>query len=212
MDGLRSGFGTVRGSALIISLIILLILTVLGLAGMQNTALQERMAGNFDQRNQAFQLAEMGIRMAEREYADAWRADTARPLSFDINEVGWPAACPDLAQLACSGAAITNDLACVAAFGNEYWRNVPVAAGAGTARYMVILDENRLGGCAPPEGISRSLSAGGGGGSGTDGVDKRRLFLAEGVAPDNTSIVLVQSVFEGPDVYALVEDEEEEEP
>lgn len=54
-----------RGMALITSLLFLLILTLLGLAGMQGSLIQERMAGNYEHRNFAFQAAEAGLRDAE---------------------------------------------------------------------------------------------------------------------------------------------------
>ncbi|WP_051074956.1 PilX N-terminal domain-containing pilus assembly protein [Thioalkalivibrio sp. ALJ16] len=54
------------GSALIVALILLLVITLLAVAGMQNTVLQERMAGNMHDRNIAFQQAERGLRDAQR--------------------------------------------------------------------------------------------------------------------------------------------------
>lgn len=201
------GLRAVRGSALVIALVLLLILTVLGLASMQSTGLQERMAGNFDQRHQAFQLAEMGLRIAEREFAEASRLSTAILTDEAINLVrdNWPAACPDLNQLACSGASVSADLACVAAFHTDSWISVTVPAG--NVRYMEIplglmLDADR---CMPPQGISRQISAGGDAGTGEaiSGFDSVRIFIAEGVAPDNTSMVLIQAVFEGPRDWGL---------
>lgn len=53
------------GSALIVSIVMLLLLTLLGVAGMGDTILQERMAGNQKERNTAFQNAELGLRLAE---------------------------------------------------------------------------------------------------------------------------------------------------
>jgi type IV pilus assembly protein PilX len=53
------------GSALIISLVFLLLLTVLGLSAMQSSTLQERMAGNAAEKNRAFQLAEAALRSGE---------------------------------------------------------------------------------------------------------------------------------------------------
>jgi type IV pilus assembly protein PilX len=55
-----------RGAALIISLVLLVVLTVLGVASMQGTILQERMAGNFRESNAALQAAEAALRAAER--------------------------------------------------------------------------------------------------------------------------------------------------
>lgn len=54
-----------RGSALIISLVILLVLTLIGITGMQTTVLEEKMAGNFRDKNIAFQAAESAMRDAE---------------------------------------------------------------------------------------------------------------------------------------------------
>jgi len=54
-----------QGGALIISLVILLIMTILGLTAMQTTMLQERMAGNMKDRNMAFQATEAALRTGE---------------------------------------------------------------------------------------------------------------------------------------------------
>lgn len=55
-----------KGAALIISLVLLVVLTVLGVASMQGTILQERMAGNFREGNASLQAAEAALRAAER--------------------------------------------------------------------------------------------------------------------------------------------------
>ncbi len=57
-----------QGSILIISLMILVVMTMLGVSSMSTTSLQERMAGNFRDRQIAFQAAEMTLAYAE-EYA-----------------------------------------------------------------------------------------------------------------------------------------------
>jgi len=54
------------GSALIVSLSILLVLTILGVSAMRTTSLQEKMAGNARDTDVAFQAAESAIREAER--------------------------------------------------------------------------------------------------------------------------------------------------
>lgn len=54
-----------RGSVLIVGLIMLLVITLISLAAIQTTTLQERMAGNMRDRNQAFQAAEMALRQGE---------------------------------------------------------------------------------------------------------------------------------------------------
>jgi len=54
-----------RGAALVISLIFLLVITIVAVAGTRSTTMQERMAGNTRDRNLAFQAAESGLREGE---------------------------------------------------------------------------------------------------------------------------------------------------
>jgi type IV pilus assembly protein PilX len=54
-----------QGAVLVISLIILLVLTVLGIAAMQSTTMEEKMAGNARNRDLAFQSAEAALREGE---------------------------------------------------------------------------------------------------------------------------------------------------
>lgn len=66
-----------QGSALIISLVFLLLLTMIGVTSIQDSTLQERMAGNERDRNLAFQAAEAALREAEaflRENSPAFTA------------------------------------------------------------------------------------------------------------------------------------------
>lgn len=60
-----------RGSALIISLVFLLLLTMIGIASIQDSTLQERMAGNERDRNLAFQAAEATLRQGEAYLRDS---------------------------------------------------------------------------------------------------------------------------------------------
>ncbi|ORU90200.1 MAG: hypothetical protein A6F71_04330 [Cycloclasticus sp. symbiont of Poecilosclerida sp. M] len=53
------------GAILFVSLIMLLLMTLLGISGMQTTVLEERMAGNFKDRNMSLQAAESALREAE---------------------------------------------------------------------------------------------------------------------------------------------------
>ncbi len=55
-----------HGATLIVALILLLILTVIGVAGMQDTTMQEKMVGNMRDRNLAFQAAEAALRGGEK--------------------------------------------------------------------------------------------------------------------------------------------------
>src|SRR6185369_1498016 len=61
--------------SLVVALLMLLVMTVLGIAAMQVTRLEERMAGNSRDVNLAFQGAEAGLRDSEERI----RVLTARP-------------------------------------------------------------------------------------------------------------------------------------
>ena len=62
------------GAILIVSLIMLLLITIIGVTGSQVTGLEEKMAGNMRDQNSAFQSAEAGLRAGE--------ATTANSLEF----------------------------------------------------------------------------------------------------------------------------------
>lgn len=57
--------GAQQGLVLLVSLVLLLGLTLIGLASMQEATLQEKLAGSLRQRNQSFQAAETGLRLGE---------------------------------------------------------------------------------------------------------------------------------------------------
>jgi type IV pilus assembly protein PilX len=54
-----------RGAVLYVALIMLILLALIGIAGMQVTGMQERMAANYLRTNQAFQNAESDARQVE---------------------------------------------------------------------------------------------------------------------------------------------------
>jgi type IV pilus assembly protein PilX len=56
-----------NGAILVVSLLLLLVLTVLGLTAMQVTRMEERMAGNTRDKDVAFQGAEAGLREGEAQ-------------------------------------------------------------------------------------------------------------------------------------------------
>lgn len=60
-----------RGAALIVGLIMLLLVTLLGIAGMRDTLLQEKMSGNMRDREMALQAAEAALRAGEAELQGA---------------------------------------------------------------------------------------------------------------------------------------------
>jgi type IV pilus assembly protein PilX len=62
-----------RGVALVVSLILLVIALLIGLASSRSTLLQERMASNMYDRSLAFQRAESGLRAAEAAITNNWK-------------------------------------------------------------------------------------------------------------------------------------------
>jgi len=58
------------GSVLLISLVMLLILTIVGISAMRNTTLEEKMAGNMRDKGLSFQAAEATLRAAEKYIED----------------------------------------------------------------------------------------------------------------------------------------------
>jgi type IV pilus assembly protein PilX len=64
-----------RGAALVITLVLLVIITLLGLASLRQTALEERMSANMKDRSIALQNSEFGLRAAE-----TWLASQAEPI------------------------------------------------------------------------------------------------------------------------------------
>lgn len=63
----RVFFGRQGGAALIFSLMILSVMSLLGVTAMQTSLLEEKMAGNYRDMNLAFQAAESALRDAEAD-------------------------------------------------------------------------------------------------------------------------------------------------
>jgi len=63
-------FGKQRGAVLIVALVLLLVLTVLGTAGIQDTAMEERLAGNYRDHSAAMAAAETALRTGETDVAN----------------------------------------------------------------------------------------------------------------------------------------------
>lgn len=78
------GLTSQRGSALIIALIFLLLMTLIGVTAMQGTTQQETMAGNARQRNLAFQASEAALRDGE----SLLTPPAALPPAFDNSTPG----------------------------------------------------------------------------------------------------------------------------
>lgn len=70
---------TQHGSALVVSLIFLVIMTIIGVTAMQSTTLEEKMAGNMVDNSMALQAAEAALRDGE----NVIRTLAGRPITVD---------------------------------------------------------------------------------------------------------------------------------
>ncbi|MEJ2645875.1 MAG: PilX N-terminal domain-containing pilus assembly protein [Gammaproteobacteria bacterium] len=74
--------GSIRrqcGAVLVVSLLILLVMTIIGIVAMHTTTLEEKMAGNTRQRDLAFQAAEAALQDGETDLVKN------QPVSFDTS-------------------------------------------------------------------------------------------------------------------------------
>lgn len=69
-----------RGTALVMTLVILLLLTMLGITAINTSTLEERMAGNTKDQNLSFQAAETALRAAE-----TWVQSTTAATQLAVN-------------------------------------------------------------------------------------------------------------------------------
>ena len=78
-----------QGMALVVSLVLLVVVTLVGLAGMRGTVMQERMAGGAYDRETAFQAAEAALALGAREFvADPsyWDGKRANNAALDCRD------------------------------------------------------------------------------------------------------------------------------
>jgi len=76
-----------QGAALVTSLVILLVLTVLGISAMKNSSLQENIVGNLRDRDLAFQSAEAALTSAEKDVLIAKSVSDLAPNDTATNGV-----------------------------------------------------------------------------------------------------------------------------
>ncbi|MGL6618180.1 pilus assembly PilX family protein [Aeromonas hydrophila] len=76
------------GMALVISLIFLAVVSLLAMASMQSALLQEKMAGNQKESQQALQAAEAALRAAER-YLEAGSSGPTTTVPASMSSSAW---------------------------------------------------------------------------------------------------------------------------
>jgi type IV pilus assembly protein PilX len=142
-----------QGAALFVGLILLILMALIGLAAMQSTLLQERMAGNFRILNQAFQNAEATLRLAEsRIQADANANLAHLPDRVDCTPINYGTWVPPLAGATLPAPATQTQKLdqCIATWaGGEF----------GQPRNVKVDDLYRVSSFAPDAGGSRAASA-----------------------------------------------------
>lgn len=84
-----------RGVVLVVAMVLLLLLTILGVSGMQGSAMQERVSGNFKEQHRAFLAGEVGLRQGEQYVEANTPADpcteSSVPACGDITDIAAPA-------------------------------------------------------------------------------------------------------------------------
>lgn len=73
MSRIHASVTNQRGVAMIVALVMLLVATLIGMAGMRSNSLQERMSANMYDRSLAFQRAEASLRAAEVAITGSWK-------------------------------------------------------------------------------------------------------------------------------------------
>lgn len=100
--------GLQKGASLFVVLILLLVMTLLGLAILRGTLMEERMSANLYDRSLSFQSAETALRAAEAAIRTAELAGTR--LGFDCSVTGM--ICPSIPTNALNGAACSGGKYC----------------------------------------------------------------------------------------------------
>jgi len=75
-----------QGSVLVIALVILLVLTMMAIAGVQSTSIQERMASNMRDKDISFQSAEAALRDAEHSLRNNFDTIKDEPCFYEYND------------------------------------------------------------------------------------------------------------------------------
>jgi len=97
------------GSALVIGLIILLLMFILGTAGMRTTILEEKMAGNSRDQNNAFQAAELGLQDGEQDLSNKDPITYRRIRPTDYKKYQFSATCINTSTPSFNGLCLAKD-------------------------------------------------------------------------------------------------------
>lgn len=162
-----------RGTALITSLIFLLLLTIMGITAVGTATLEERMAGNMKDQYLAFQAAESALRYAESQLANM---PAAPPLSAALSND----ADIDVVAFGTVTDPATRDRTWWITNGEEYGGTTTRIEGVADDPRFVIEERQRV------EGITLNASP--------DGLTYYRI-TARGVGATRSAQVVLQSTY-----------------
>lgn len=182
-----------QGFSLIVVLLLLLVMTLLGVASLRGTMLEERMSAMTLDRGLGFQAAETALREAELKVADAGAKN--KPIGFDCSAVG--VICETVPANAYTG----NTAGC-AANSQNCWINVTgatVDTGVGKPQYYVEFMDDENTAKTNQLGTETSANAMQYGGAGGVPISKYYRVTARSNDPSlatNRAIVVLQSTVE----------------
>lgn len=161
-----------QGAVLMVSLIMLLVLTLIGITGMRTTVLEEKMAGNMNDQNLAFQAAEAALRdgedLVETLVTNASFDGTAGRYAASDSDPDW--------------------------FDDTTWSSTNSIAYSGTLSYVNTQPRYIMKYISDIENNSRSLKTGGYGSRRTSTVSQFRV-TARGTGRSDTSKVILQAYY-----------------
>ncbi|HUH95414.1 MAG TPA: PilX N-terminal domain-containing pilus assembly protein [Casimicrobiaceae bacterium] len=174
-----------RGISLFPSMMFLLVLAVLGVAALNSTLLQEKMAGNAKDTNVAFQAAEAGLRDAESDVAQNIGPGTVFSASCSTGLCTPPSTWPTPTSLDISKAIDWSNADLRRVYGSQ----TGVAALPDVAAQPLYVIE-KLSGLPVGPGGSAGIGIGA---PGSGGAAYRLTVLATGIRPETR--VVLQSTF-----------------
>lgn len=177
-----------QGAVLIISLIVLIIISLLGLSSMESTVLSERMARNYRDDNIAYQAAESALRDAEA-WLDA-QATAPVPTNNGANRV-WSFNSPILSPVIPDTSWWANPNSWWVTNGRAYSGMLTGISAAEQPRSIIEVRTSILG----AGGSGSIVIGGGGGGGGAGSIINYYQITARGVAPNGQAQVILQSVY-----------------
>ncbi|WP_049765479.1 pilus assembly PilX family protein [Cellvibrio japonicus] len=191
-QSIKGGFYQ-QGMVLIVGLVMVLLITIIGLAAIRGSGLQESMAGNMRDRNIAFQAAESALRVGESLVSP----ENILPVFACLSQSGL---CEDLnsnipeKSLVFWDKSDWNGAASLAKQVNLGMKNVSTQPS-----YIIELLEIAMNARAEAEGSGVGIGSVGGGG-GTSAMANVTPFriTAQGVGITADSIVVVQSTYLRP--------------